>query len=124
MYLQSIHLTRLLSRLITVKPQQSEWLNTWLLSAECGSTLKPCRVASAELNVYPYIIPATLPVRKVFAVKHPNFKWRDKIIVIREILLIPLLGTYLYHGHGHKPDMSINLNYHPCHLPPTLNPFQ
>ena len=57
MYLQSIHLTRLLSRLITVKSLQSQWLNTELFSAECGSTLKPCRVASAELNVYPYIIP-------------------------------------------------------------------
>ena len=46
MYLQSIHLTKLVSRLITE-----------LFSAECGSTLKPCRVGSAELNVYPYIIP-------------------------------------------------------------------
>ena len=57
MYLQSIHLTRLLSRLITVKPQQSEWLNTELFSAECGSTLKTCRVASANLVLYPTIIP-------------------------------------------------------------------
>ena len=58
MYLQSIYLTRLVSRLITVKPQQSEWRITELFSAECGASLKPCRVASAELNVYPYIIPA------------------------------------------------------------------
>ena len=58
MYLQSIHLTRLVSRLITVKPQQSEWLNTELFSAECGSTLKPCRVATANLVLYPTIIPA------------------------------------------------------------------
>ena len=28
-----------------------------VFSAECGASLKPCRVASAELNVYPYIIP-------------------------------------------------------------------
>ena len=56
MYLQSIHLTRLVSRLITVKPQQSEWRITELFSAECDASLKPCRVASAELNVYPYII--------------------------------------------------------------------
>ena len=57
MYLQSINLTGLLSRLITVKPLQSEWLNTELFSAECGSTLKPCRVASANLVLYPTIIP-------------------------------------------------------------------
>ena len=57
MYLQSIHLTRLLSRLITVKPQQSEWLFTWLLSAECGSSLNSSRVASANLVLYPIIIP-------------------------------------------------------------------
>ena len=61
MYLQSIHLTRMLSRLITVKPQQSEWLNTWLLSAECGSPLKPCRVVNANLVLYPTIIPAVSP---------------------------------------------------------------
>ena len=57
MYLQSILLTRLLSRLITVKSLQSEWLTTELFSAECGSPIKPCRVATAKLNVYPYIIP-------------------------------------------------------------------
>ena len=57
MYLQSIHLTRLVSRLTRVKPQQSEWLFTELFSAECGSSLNSSRVASAELNVYPYIIP-------------------------------------------------------------------
>ena len=57
MYLQSIHLTRLLSRLITVKSLQSEWRITELFSAECGASLNSSRVASAELNVYPYIIP-------------------------------------------------------------------
>ena len=57
MYLQSIHLTRLLSRLITVKSLQSEWLNTELFSAECGSTLNSSRVASANLVLYPTIIP-------------------------------------------------------------------
>ena len=57
MYLQSIHLTRLLSRLITVKPQQSEWLNTKLFSAECGSTLHSSRVATTNLILYPTIIP-------------------------------------------------------------------
>ena len=56
-YLQSIHLTRLVSRLITVKPQQSEWPITDLFSAECGASLNSSRVGSAELNVYPYIIP-------------------------------------------------------------------
>ena len=55
MYLQSIHLNRLVSRLITVKPQQSDWSITELFSA----SLKPCRVGSAELNVYPYIIPGS-----------------------------------------------------------------
>ena len=65
MYLQSIHLTRLLSRLITVKSLQSEWRFTELFSAECGASLKPCRVASAELNVYPYIIPALEAPRTV-----------------------------------------------------------
>ena len=47
-----------MSRLTRVKPQQSEWLFTELFSAECGSSLNISRVASAELNVYPYIIPA------------------------------------------------------------------
>ena len=56
-YLQSIHLNRLVSRLTRVKPKQSEWLFTELFSAECGSSLNSSRVASAELNVYPYIIP-------------------------------------------------------------------
>ena len=55
-YLQSIHLTRLVSRLNRVKPQQSEWLNTELFSAECGSTLNSSRVATAKLNVPPYIL--------------------------------------------------------------------
>ena len=59
MYLQSIHLTRLVSRLTRVKPQQSEWLFTELFSAECGSSLKPCRVGSAELNVPPVILLGT-----------------------------------------------------------------
>ena len=59
-YLQSIHLTRLLSRLITVKSLQSEWRTTELFSAECGAPLNSSRVASAELNVYPYIIPAVI----------------------------------------------------------------
>ena len=58
MYLQSVHLTRLLSRLMTVKSLQSEWLNTELFSAECGSTLNSSRVASANLVLYPTIIPA------------------------------------------------------------------
>ena len=57
MYLQSIHLIRLVSRLITVKSLQSEWRITALFSAECGSSLNSSRVPSAELNVYPYIIP-------------------------------------------------------------------
>ena len=56
MYLQSILLTRLLSRLITVKSLQSEWLTTELFSAECGSPIKPCRVSSANLILYPIII--------------------------------------------------------------------
>ena len=56
MYLLSIHLTRLGSRLTRVKPQQSEWLNTELFSAECGSTLNSSRVATAKLNVPPYIL--------------------------------------------------------------------
>ena len=56
-YLQSIHLTRLVSRLTRVKPQQSEWLTTELFSAECGSPLNSSRVETAKLNVYPYIIP-------------------------------------------------------------------
>ena len=56
-YLQSIHLTRLVSRLNRVKPQQSEWLNTELFSAECGSTLNSSRVATANLVLYPTIIP-------------------------------------------------------------------
>ena len=59
MYLQSIHLTRLVSRLITVKSLQSEWRTIELFSAECGAPLNSSRVASAELNVYPYIIPAS-----------------------------------------------------------------
>ena len=58
MYLQSIHLTRLLSRLISVKSLHSEWRITELFSAECGASLNSSRVATAELNVYPYIIPA------------------------------------------------------------------
>ena len=62
MYLQSIHLTRLLSRLITVKSLQSEWRITELFSAECGASLNSSRVATAELNVYPYIIPAESPL--------------------------------------------------------------
>ena len=45
------------SRLTRVKPQQSEWLTTELFSAECGSPIKPCRVASANLILYPTIIP-------------------------------------------------------------------
>ena len=57
MYLQSIHITRLVSRLITVKSLQSEWRITELFSAECGTSLNSSRVATAELNVYPYIIP-------------------------------------------------------------------
>ena len=61
-YLQSVHLTRLLSRLMTVKSLQSEWLNTELFSAECGSTLKPCRVATANLVLYPTIIPVSSPL--------------------------------------------------------------
>ena len=55
-YLQSIHLTRLVSRLNRVKPQQSEWLNTELFSAECGSTLNSSRVATASTNVPPVIL--------------------------------------------------------------------
>ena len=66
MYLQSVHLTRLLSRLMTVKSLQSEWLNTELFSAECGSTLKPCRVATANLILYPTIIPELMGVLKLF----------------------------------------------------------
>ena len=61
MYLQSIHLTRLLTRLITVKSLQSEWRITELFSAECGAPLNSSRVASAEPNVYPYIIPGGFP---------------------------------------------------------------
>ena len=57
MYLQSIHLTRLVSRLNRVKPQQSEWLTTELFSEECGSPQKPCGVATANLILYPTIIP-------------------------------------------------------------------
>ena len=40
-----------------IVPQQSEWLNTELFSAECGASLDSSRVATAKLNVYPYIIP-------------------------------------------------------------------
>ena len=57
MYLQSIHLTRLLSRLITVKSLQSEWRTTELFSAECGAPQNSSRVASANLILYPTIIP-------------------------------------------------------------------
>ena len=74
---------------MTVKPQQSEWLNTELFSAECGSTLKPCRVGSAELNVYPYIIPVDDPVdmsKVKLAVRYPlsfkglhKNKWSGKV---------------------------------------------
>ena len=56
-YLQSIHLTRLVSRLITVKYLQSEWCTTELFSAECGAPLNSSRVASANLVLYPTIIP-------------------------------------------------------------------
>ena len=65
MYLQSIHLTRLLSRLITVKSMQSEWRTTELFSAECGAPLNSSRVASANLVLYPTII----PVRKLQSTK-------------------------------------------------------
>ena len=64
-YLQSIHLTRLVSRPITVKSLQSEWRITELFSAECGASLNSSRVATAELNVYPYIIPALWTLRAV-----------------------------------------------------------
>ena len=63
-YLQSIHtihLTRLVSRLNRVKPQQSEWIFTELFSAECGSSLNSSRVATAKPNVPPYILPGSAP---------------------------------------------------------------
>ena len=77
MYLQSIHLTRLVSRLITVKSLQSEWRITELFSAECGASLNSSRVATAELNVYPYIIPGCVAAAQLhmFPVFHTIQAW-------------------------------------------------
>ena len=70
MYLQSIHLTRLVSRLITVKSLQSEWRITELFSAECGASLNSSRVATAKLNVYPYIIPGSSRLPSIALTSH------------------------------------------------------
>ena len=88
MYLQSVHLTRLLSRLMTVKSLQSEWLNTELFSAECGSTLKPCRVASANLVLYPTIIPA-LEAKLRFHVSLPCGNTRGMSWTLGDVIHAP-----------------------------------
>ena len=74
MYLQSIHLTRLLTRLITLKSLQSEWRITEFFSAECGASLKPCRVGTAELHVYPYIIPGPTTIAPTIFLKWSMMK--------------------------------------------------
>ena len=76
MYLQSIHLTRLLSRLITVKPQQSEWRTTELFSAECGAPLNSSRVATANLVLYPTIIPDFIPTFSTHTRSVSFNKWK------------------------------------------------